>query len=88
MTTTQRHQTAQKFLQVPPLGNEIKIAIKHLKLNKASGADNLPPEVFKIYPNTIANVLEPLLKRKPWNSGQIPRDWKEGLLKKLPKKVI
>ena len=87
MATTQRHQTAQKFLQVPPLGNEIKIAIKHLKLNKASGPDNLPPEFFKIYSNTIANILEPLLK-KVWNSGQIPSDWKQGLIIKLPKKVI
>jgi hypothetical protein len=36
--------------------------IKHLKLNKASGLDNLPPEIFKVYPHTTANNLEPLLK--------------------------
>ena len=37
--------------------------IKHLKLNKASGPDNLPPEFFKTYPNTTANILETLTKK-------------------------
>jgi hypothetical protein len=46
-----------------PTGNEIKTAIKYLKSNKASGLDNLPPEIFKTYPRTVANILEPLLKR-------------------------
>jgi len=56
-----------------PTINEIKMAIKHLKQNKASGPDNLPAEFFRTYPNTIANILEPLLK-KVWNSGQIPNE--------------
>jgi hypothetical protein len=47
-----------------PTGNEIKIAIKHLKLNKASGLDNLQPEIFKTYLHTIANILEPLLQKR------------------------
>ena len=63
----------------------IKTAIKHHKPNKASGPDNLPVEFFWTYPNTIANILEPFLK-KVWNSGQIPSDWKQGLIIKLPKK--
>jgi hypothetical protein len=42
-----------------------KIAIKHLKLNKASGPDNLSSEFFRTYPNTMPDILEPLLKKKP-----------------------
>jgi hypothetical protein len=75
-------------LKVPihaPTANEIKTAIKHLKANKASGPDNLPPEIFKTYPHTIANILEPLL-RQVWDSGQIPSERKQGLIIKLPKK--
>jgi len=64
---------------------EIKTAIKHLKSNKASGLDNLPPEIFKTYPHTVAIILEPLLK-KVWESGQILSEWKQGLIIKLPKK--
>ena len=68
-----------------PIKKEIKTAIKCLKLNKASGPGNLPAEFFRTYPNTIVNILEPLLK-KVWESGQIPMDWKHGLIIKLPKK--
>jgi hypothetical protein len=80
--------TTQMTPKIPtgaPTMNEIKIAIKHLKLNKASGPDNLPAEFFRTYPSTIANIMEPLLK-KVWNSRQIPNDWKQGLIIKLPKK--
>ena len=63
MTTIQTTPDSTKIPSGAPTWNEIKIAIKHLKLNKASGPDNLPPEFFKTYPNTIANILEPLLKK-------------------------
>jgi len=46
-----------------PTGNEIKITMKHLKLNKASSLDNLAPEIFKTYLHTVANILEPLIKK-------------------------
>jgi len=55
-------------LKIPsdaPTVKEIKTAIRHLKSNKASGLDNLPPEIFKTYPHTVANIVEPLLK-KAW----------------------
>jgi hypothetical protein len=80
--------TISNTLKVPidaPTENEIKTAIKCLKANKASSPDNLPPEIFKTYPHTVADILEPLL-RKVWDSGQIPSEWKEGLTMKLPKK--
>ena len=76
----------QKKSSNAPTGNEIKITIKHFKLNKASSLDNLPPEIFKTYLHTIANILEPLIKKKVWDSGQIPNEWKQGLIIKLPKK--
>jgi len=59
-------QTTPETTKIPtgaPIGNEIKIAIENLKLNKASGLDSLPRENFKTYPHTIANILDPLLKK-------------------------
>jgi len=85
MSNTQMTPDTTKIPTGAPTINEIKMAIKHLKQNKASGPDNLPAEFFRTYPNTIANILEPLLK-KVWNSGQIPNEWKQGLIIKLPKK--
>jgi len=46
-----------------PTMKEIKTLIKQLKPNIASGPDNLPAEFFRNYPNTIADILEPLLKK-------------------------
>jgi hypothetical protein len=84
MSTTQMTHEIKKIPAGAPTKKEIKTAIKHLKPNKASGPDNLPAEFFRTYPNTIAKILEPLLE-KVWKSGQIPKDWKHGLIIKLPK---
>jgi hypothetical protein len=35
--------------------------------------------------HNIANILEPLLI-KVWDSDQIPNEWKQGFIIKLPKK--
>jgi hypothetical protein len=85
MSNTQTPPESTKIPTGVPTINEIKLAIKHLKQNKTSGPDNLPAEFFRNYPNTKANILEPLLK-KVRNSGQIPNEWKQGLIIKLPKK--
>ena len=61
VTTTQKTPDTIKIPSVAPIGNQIKTAIKHLKSNKASDIDNLPPEIFKTHPHTTANILEPLL---------------------------
>jgi len=62
-TTTQMPPDTLKIPTDAPTVKEIKTAIKHLKSNKASGLDNLPPEIFKTYPHTVAIILEPLLKK-------------------------
>ena len=87
MNTTQGTPEIIKIHAGAPTKKKIKAAIKHLKPNKASGPDNLPAEFFRTYPNTVANILEPLLI-KVWQSGQIPKDWKHGLIIKPPRRVI
>jgi len=62
-TTTQVTPDTTKIPSGAPTGNEIKTAIKHLKSNKASDLDNLPPQIFKTYSHTVADILEPLLKK-------------------------
>ena len=64
ITTTQMTPDTTKIPSGAPTGNEIKTAFKRLKSNKASDLDNLPPEMFKTYRHTIANIMEPLLKIK------------------------
>lgn len=68
-----------------PTKAEIIKAIKVLKTGKSSGIDNLPPEVFKFTPGLTAEILHPLFQQI-WEKEQSPKEWKKGLLVKLPKK--
>ena len=81
-------QPAQTDLPInchTPTREEIRKAIKQLKSGKAAGPDNIPAEALKADVETTASLLHPLLKRI-WEEEEIPSDWKEGLINKLPKK--
>jgi hypothetical protein len=64
---------------------EIKKGLKKLKRGKAAGVDNIRPEVLKVDLDITANILHPLFE-KIWNEGEMPNNWKCGLLIKTPKK--
>jgi len=64
---------------------EIKKALKELRNGKAAGADNTAPEVMKVDLVITANMLHPLFE-KIWMEGEMPNDWRCGLLVKIPKK--
>ncbi len=68
-----------------PSKAEITKAIKGLKSNKAPGPDNIPAEALKADTVTSTNMLHELIG-KIWEQEQIPSDWKEGHIVKLPKK--
>ena len=68
-----------------PTKEEIIRAIKKTKNGKAAGPDSIPPEALKADVETIAMILLPLFE-KIWREEQIPTDWKEGHIIKLPKK--
>jgi len=63
---------------------EIKAAIKKLKNNKAAETDNIALELFKTDPTTTAGILATILEA--WNTNNIPRTWKQGLIITIPKK--
>ena len=64
---------------------EIKNAIKKLKNGKAAGGDDIPPEAIKAGGNTSEEVLLNLCNWI-WSEEKKPREWRKGLLIKLPKK--
>ena len=68
-----------------PTREEIRKAIKQLKNGKAAGADEIPAEALKVDPEMLAEILYGLLE-KIWEEEEIPLEWKEGLLIKIPKK--
>jgi hypothetical protein len=80
MNTTQMTPKTTKIPTGAPTMNEIKTAIKRLKLNKASGPDNLPAEFFRTYPSTTANIMEPLLKKRRGIPDKYQTTGNKGLL--------
>ncbi|VDP78905.1 unnamed protein product [Schistosoma curassoni] len=69
----------------PPTIEEISMAIRQIKSGKAAGPDNIPAEALKADVAVTARILH-LLFNKIWDEEQVPEDWKEGLLIKIPKK--
>ncbi|KAI0224962.1 hypothetical protein LSAT2_024073 [Lamellibrachia satsuma] len=64
---------------------EIKRAIKKLKLGKAPGIDNIPSDVLKADIGATTNVLYSVLN-EIWDKEEIPTEWKTGMLVTIPKK--
>jgi len=69
----------------PPSKREIVNAIKAMKNRKAAGADNIPAEVLKADPYISADILLPLF-RDIWQKETFPKEWKEGIIIKVPEK--
>ena len=68
-----------------PTREEIRAAIKKLKNNKAAGPDGIPAEALKTDINTSVEIFYHLFD-KIWKEEEIPTDWREGYLIKIPKK--
>ncbi|KAL3872436.1 hypothetical protein ACJMK2_040364 [Sinanodonta woodiana] len=68
-----------------PTKEEIRSAIKHLKSGKSAGPDNIPAEALKADVETSVELLYPLFC-KIWEDEEVPVDWREGYLVKIPKK--
>ena len=81
-------QPAVEDLQIncnPRSRGEIRRAIKQLRNNKAPGPDAIPAEALKADIETTVDMLHPLFEQI-WKEEDIPDDWKENYLIKLPKK--
>ena len=59
--------------------------IKAMKNGKAAGAGNIPAEVIKVEPYILADILLPLFQ-VIWQTETFPKEWKEGIVLKVPKK--
>ncbi|VDP58316.1 unnamed protein product [Schistosoma mattheei] len=64
---------------------EISMAIRQIKSGKATGPDNIPAEALKADVAATARILH-ILFNKIWDEEQVPTEWKEGHLIKIPKK--
>ena len=54
-------------------------------MNKASGGDGIPVELFQILKDDVVKVLCPI-GQQIWKAQQWPQDWKRSVFILIPKK--
>ena len=64
---------------------KVKRALGSITMNKASGGDGIPVELFQILKDDAVNVLHSI-RQQIWKTQQWPQDWKRSVLFPIPKK--
>ena len=64
---------------------EVKWALGSITINKASGGDGIPVELFQILEDNVVTVLHSICQQI-WKIQQWPQDWKRSVYIQIPKK--
>ena len=56
-------------------------------MNKASGGDGIPVELFKILKDDAVKVLQSI-SQQIWKTQQWPQDWKRSVFIPIPRKAM
>ena len=79
------HDGVISHLEPDILECEVKWALESTTMNKASGGDEIPVELFKILKDDDVKVLDSICQQI-WKTQQWPQDWKRSVLISIPKK--
>ena len=64
---------------------KVKWALGSITMNKASGGDGIPVELFQILKDDAVKVLHSICQQI-WKTQQWPQDWKKSVFISIPKK--
>ena len=64
---------------------EVKWALESITMNKASGGDGIPVELFQILKDDAVKLLHSIC-HQIWKTQQWPQDWKRSIFIPIPKK--
>ena len=81
----ENHDGVITHLEPDILECEVKWAIESITMNKASGGDGIPVELFQILKDDAVKVLS-LLCQQTWKTQQWSQDWKRSVFIPIPKK--
>ena len=79
------HDGVITHLELDILECEVKWALGNTPMNKASGGDGIPVELFQILKDDAVKVLY-LICQQIWKTQQWPPDWKRSIFIPIPKK--
>ena len=79
------HDDVITHLEPDILECEVRWSLKSITMNKASGGDGIPVELFQILRNDAVKVLNSTCQQI-WKTQQWPQDWKRSVFIPIPKK--
>ena len=80
-----KHDGVITHLEPNILEWEVKWALGSITMNKASGGDGIPIELFQILKYDAVKVLDSICQQI-WKTHQWPQDWKRSVFIPIPKK--
>ena len=81
------HDGVITHLEPDVLEYKVKWALGNITMNKASGGDGFPFELFQILKDDAVNVLHSICQQI-WKTQPWPQDWKRSVFIPIPKKGI
>ena len=82
---TDNHDGVITDLEPDILECEVKWVLESISMNKASGGDGIPVELFQILKDDAVQVLHSICQQI-WKTQQWPQDWKMSVFISIPKK--
>ena len=79
------HDGVITHLEPDILEFEVKWALGSITMNKASGGDGIPVELFQVLKDDAVKVLHTICEQL-WKTQQWPQDWKRSVFILIPKK--
>ena len=81
------HDGVITHLEPDILECEVKWTLRSITMNKASGGDGIPVELFQILRNDADKVLDSICQQI-WKTHQWPQSWKRSVFIPIPKKAV
>ena len=81
------HDGVITHLEPDILECEVKRALGSITLNKASGGDRIPVELFQILKDDAVKVLHSICQQI-WKTQEWPQDWKRAVFIPLQRKAM
>ena len=78
------HNNVITHLEPDILECEVKWALGSITINKATGGDRIPVELFQILKDDAVKVLHSICQQI-WKTQQWPQDWKRSVFIPMPK---
>ena len=79
------HNGVITHLEPDTLECKVKWALGSITVNKSSGGDGIPVELFQILKDDAVKVLHSICQQI-WKTQQWPQDWKRSVFIPIPKK--